>query len=127
MLNIRMEENGKSVVLHCAGRIVCGDETRLLCASLGQQGHNVALDLSEIETIDAAGIGALISLQAAGIYMQLLNPSKAVRELLRVTTLDSLFEIRSTSPTSNSEPQKEGPTPKRIIATLLPPALIPAT
>jgi anti-anti-sigma factor len=51
------------------------------------------LDLREVETIDAAGIGALLSLQAAGIYITLASPTDAVREIFRVTKLDSVFEI----------------------------------
>jgi anti-anti-sigma factor len=93
MLNITTEENGEAVVLHCAGKIVRGDETALLCAGLGQQGRNIDLDLNDVAAIDAAGVGALISLQAAGIYLRLMNPNKAVREVLRMTKLDSVFEI----------------------------------
>ena len=43
--------------------------------------------------VDAAGIGLLVSLQAAGIYLKLMNPTKQVREILRVTNLESVFEI----------------------------------
>jgi anti-anti-sigma regulatory factor len=46
-----------------------------------------------VDTIDAAGIGSLVSLQASGIYLTLVNPTEHVRELLRVTQLDSIFEI----------------------------------
>lgn len=81
------------VVLRCQGRIVLGHETRLLCAAIRQQGRNVMLDLSEVDAIDAAGIGALVSLQAAGVYLRLMNPAKQVLETLRVTRLDSVFEI----------------------------------
>ncbi len=53
----------------------------------------MTLDLTGVDAIDAAGIGSLVSLQASGIYLQLLNPSAQVREALRVTELDSIFEI----------------------------------
>jgi len=43
--------------------------------------------------VDAAGVGLLVSLQAAGIYLKLMNPTKQVREILRVTNLESVFEI----------------------------------
>jgi anti-anti-sigma factor len=72
---------------------VRGQETAILCAAVEQQGRNLVLDLSGVDAIDAAGIGLLVSLQAAGIYLKLVNPTTQVRELLRVTQLESVFEI----------------------------------
>ena len=43
--------------------------------------------------IDVAGIGALLSLQAAGIYLRLVSPTEPVREVLRLTGLEAMFEI----------------------------------
>jgi anti-anti-sigma factor len=93
MLTITVENLGEVTTLRCVGRIVRGDETALLCSALRQQARNMVLDLSEVEAIDAAGIGALVSLQAAGIYLKLVNPAAQVRDVLRVTRLDSIFEI----------------------------------
>lgn len=93
MLTITTETLDDVVILHCLGRIVCGYETILLCSALHQAGRNIVLDLAEVDAVDAAGIGALISLQAAGIYLKLMNPKQPVREILRVTNLDSVFEI----------------------------------
>ena len=42
---------------------------------------------------EAAGIGALISLQAARIYLKLMNPTEPVSTVLRLTGLESMFEI----------------------------------
>lgn len=95
MLNISVENLGEAVVLHCAGKIVRGHETSLLCSAAQRQGRNVFLDLSAVESIDAAGIGALVSLQAAGIYLKLMNPSETVLRVLKITKLDSIFEIHS--------------------------------
>lgn len=103
MLNLSVEELGKTVIMRCAGRIVRGDETTLLCATVGQYGRDIVLDLSEVEAIDAAGIGALISLQAAGLYLRLMNPTKAVREVLRVTGMDSVLEICSIASAKREE------------------------
>jgi anti-anti-sigma factor len=93
VLNISVEKFAETVILHCVGRIVRGDETALLCAALGQHERNIILDLEKTDAIDAAGVGALISLHAAGVYLRLINPSKAIREVLRFTHLDSIFEI----------------------------------
>src|SRR5216684_6322300 len=94
MLTVTVKESDGGVVLQCQGRIVRGDETAILCAAVRQKGRNVTLDLTGVDAIDAAGIGSLISLQASGIYLTLLNPAEQVREVLRVTQLESIFEIR---------------------------------
>jgi anti-anti-sigma factor len=93
MLTINVERINEVVVLRCSGRIVHGQETGLLCSALRQESRNVVLDLTEVDAIDAAGVGALLSLQAAGVYLKLLNPSRQVREILKATRLNSTFEI----------------------------------
>ena len=93
MLNLKVEENEEAVVLHCKGALVRGEETNLLCTAVRHYGKTVVLDLSDVSSIDAGGIGALIALQTAGIYLRLDNPTKAVGEVLRVTGMDSVFEI----------------------------------
>jgi len=98
MLNLKVQENEEAVVLHCNGALVRGEETNLLCTAVHHHGKTVILDLSGVTSIDAGGIGALIALQSAGIYLQLENPSKTVREVLRVTGMDTVFEIRDFSP-----------------------------
>ena len=93
MLNVAVEHLGQVVTLHCKGSIVRGEETRILCAAVGYHGRDVILDLRDVHIMDAAGIGALIALQTAGVYLKLENPTPAVRELLHVTGMESVFEI----------------------------------
>jgi anti-anti-sigma regulatory factor len=102
MLKVTVEESEKNVILRCVGQIVRGDETAVLCAAVGQPGRNVIVDLSRVDAIDGAGVGAFIALQAAGIYLQMLNPAKAIREVFIM--LDSLFEVF----TSPVPPNEEG-------------------
>jgi anti-anti-sigma factor len=99
VLNVTTQNLGDVTILRCSGRIVRGEETALLCAAIQQQQRNIMLDLTEIETIDAAGIGLLVTLQAAGFYLTLMNPNSHVREILRITKVDSILEIRETRPT----------------------------
>src|SRR3981081_3369282 len=99
MLTVTVKDSDDGVVLQCQGRIVRGDETAILCAAVRQEGRNVTLDLTGVDAIDAAGIGSLVSLQASGIYLTLLNPTEQVREVLRVTQLESIFEIRESRAT----------------------------
>jgi len=93
MLTVTVKDSDDGVVLEAHGRLVRGDETAVLCAAVGQQRHHVILDLAGVSAIDAAGIGALVSLQASGIYLTLLNPTAQVRDGLRVAQLESIFEI----------------------------------
>ena len=93
MLTVTVQDSAEVVILRCQGRIVHGDETALLCSAVRRESRKVVLDLTKVEAIDAAGIGALASLQAAGIYLKLMNPTPQVREVLKVTQMDSIFEI----------------------------------
>jgi anti-anti-sigma factor len=93
MLSVTVEDLGDVVILHCLGRIIRGDETAILCAVVQRHERDIILDLRKVDAIDAAGIGLLISLQAAGIYLRLMDPNEHVREVLRVAGLDSVFEI----------------------------------
>jgi anti-anti-sigma factor len=93
MLKVTVENLGAVAILRCRGRIVRGEETAILCAAVQQQERSIILDLTEVESIDAAGIGLLVSLQAAGMYLTLMNPTKHVREILKVTGLETVFEI----------------------------------
>ena len=97
MLTLSVENVCDGVILHCTGRIVRGSETTLLCTALGRGDRDVLLDLAGVEAIDAAGLGALLSLQAAGIYLRLRNLTKPVRELLRISHLDSILEIQDSA------------------------------
>ena len=126
MLHVNSEELGDSIVLHCTGRIVKGEETALLCPAVRQRGRNVILDLGEVDAIDAAGVGALISLQAAGIYLQLINPTKAVREVLHVTGVDSVLEICSSPPTENDELSERPTRAMRVPLSTPSPEALPA-
>src|SRR5260370_6982623 len=103
MMTINVEGINEVVVVRCSGRIVCGQETSLLCSVMQQESRNVVLDLTEVDAIDAAGIGALLSLQAAGVYLNLLNPSRPVREMLQVTRLNSIFEISQSQSIPNND------------------------
>jgi anti-anti-sigma regulatory factor len=58
------------------------------------------IDLSGVELIDAAGLGALISValmaQASQCSVKLAAPGNFIRELLELTKLTSIFEVHLT-------------------------------
>ena len=93
MLIITVQDSSDAVTLQCQGRIVRGEETAVLCAAVRRYGREVILDLKMVDALDAAGIGALISLQAAGVYLKLMDPNEHVREILKLSGLNSVFEI----------------------------------
>lgn len=93
MLSITTHRMAETVILRCQGRLVHGEESTLLCSAVQHHGQDVVLDLAQVSAIDAAGIGALVSLQAAGVYLKLMNPAEPVRSMLRLTGLHSVFEI----------------------------------
>jgi anti-anti-sigma factor len=98
VLTVTARTIANTVVLRCHGRIVHGDESALLCAAVQNHGRDVMVDLAGVSTIDASGIGALVALQAAGVYLKLMNPSEAVSAVLRLTGLRSVFEICDEQP-----------------------------
>ena len=99
MLTTDIARKGNTTIVRCVGRIVVGEELSklrdaVLC-ELNKQ--TIVLDLTEVEAIDGSGIGLLVFLQgwtrAGGMELKLMNPTQHVRELLKLTDLDSVFEI----------------------------------
>lgn len=101
MLTIDVEKTEDVAVVRCSGRIVRGEAVRTLRSAVVAEGNTriVVLDLSEVETIDAGGLTALVSLHHwtgnRGIQLKLVNPSHFVNEMLERTGLNHVFEISS--------------------------------
>ncbi len=99
MLKVQAEELADVVVLRLKGHIVRGPETATLRGAVLSHAEVsiVALDLSQVEVIDAGGLSALLELRewtrANGIEFKLVNPSKLVHRLFAITRLDSVFDI----------------------------------
>ena len=99
MLTIDVEKTGDVAVVRCAGRLVRGEEVCTLRQAVVSEKDTriVVLDLSEVETLDAGGLTALISLRqwalGRGVQLKLVNPSHFVMEVLTRTQLDRVFEI----------------------------------
>ncbi len=90
-------------VISCKGRIAYGIEAAALSseiAELAPQTRRVVIDLSGVEMIDAAGLGALISAalaaQASQYSVKLAAPGNLIRQLLELTKLTSIFEVHPT-------------------------------
>src|SRR4029077_13884276 len=99
MLTIDTEKCGDVAVVRCSGRLVRGEGVCTLRNAVvtGKDTRIVVLDLSEVESLDAGGLTALVSLhhwtRNHGIQLKLVNPSHFVREMLECTHLDSVFDV----------------------------------
>ena len=99
MLTIDVEKTGDVAVVRCMGRIVRGAEVRTLKnAVISEENIRiVVIDLSDVETLDAGGLTALLSLRqwadSRRVQLKLVNPSHFVNEVLTCTGLNRVFDI----------------------------------
>jgi anti-anti-sigma factor len=101
-LNLTIQVLGDVAVLRCSGRITAEDTENLRNAVLTPSDiHTVVLDLAEVSTVDAAGLGILASLRLwateTGTQLKLMNLAPLVEEVLEITNLKEQFEICSLS------------------------------
>ena len=87
-------------VLRCSGRMVCGPESDSLLEAIRNVLHShpsLILDLQNITTIDARGVGTLLTLRALAHlkdgFISLTNVNERVGRVLRLTNLFDLFKI----------------------------------
>ena len=98
MLKVHTRNLGNVVVVCLQGRIVNGETTSLREAVDSQLNSSaVILDLARVSTIDASGLGLMLSLrkqaEAKGVGLKLMNVSKFVKQVFEITRLDSVFEV----------------------------------
>ncbi len=84
-------------VVKCSGRLVAGERNlERLVSILECAEPRLALDLGEVEAIDAAGVGALAALlrraQESGRELALWNLGAHVRQVLELTGVGELFQ-----------------------------------
>jgi anti-anti-sigma factor len=98
MLNITVQTAGMITILRCQGRIVAGDESRILREAVLScpVGTSLIIDLHAVGAIDAAGLGLLPELREwtrlNGIPLKFVNLAKRVRQMLELTHLSQLLE-----------------------------------
>ena len=98
MLRLHIESQNDLSQINCEGRIVHGDGSDLLRRSvLARQEDTVALELSGIQSVDAAGLGTLVYLRdqlaLEGRELILLSPPSHLLELFHLTGLDGAFAV----------------------------------
>ena len=98
-MSFRIYPQEDAMVVECTGRLISGgtDQLRSEVKGLFPHTKRVILDLTNVTQMDSMGLGAIVSLyasaKAAGCDLKLINLSKRVREIFRVTNLLSVFEV----------------------------------
>jgi anti-sigma B factor antagonist len=95
------ETDSTTVVVELAGRLLLGPgciELEQLVAGLLSRGFlHVTFDLTKVTHIDSTGMGRFIDayskLKKSGGTVRIVGASGTVREMFRITRLDSIFQI----------------------------------
>jgi anti-anti-sigma factor len=104
MLQVQAKNFGNVAVLSLQGQIVTGETEILRNAVLSlsealSEVSAVKLDLARVSTVDAGGLGVMLALreqaESRGIRFELMNVNQRVGMVLKLTHLDSVFQITS--------------------------------
>ena len=103
-MNIEARHGGV-LVLHCAGKLIYQSEARKLSAMVSEvlpSAGRLVIDLSGVKDVDSTGLGELVMAHmwadAAGFTLKFASPNKAVRYLLELTNLVSVFDVYASVP-----------------------------
>jgi anti-sigma B factor antagonist len=100
MLKVHAKKSDSVEVLCLEGQIVNG-ETEVLRSAVefASDASDIILDLSNVEVVDAHGLGVLLELReqalARGAHFELTNVSKRLYRIFEITRLNTVFDIRS--------------------------------
>src|SRR5271157_3908606 len=101
-MTITTREVSYVVIVDIVGRIILGDETGQLRDTVRQllaaDKKKIVLNLAGVDYIDSSGVGELVSsftaVRNAGGELKLLNLSKKVSDILQVTKLYTVFDVK---------------------------------
>jgi anti-anti-sigma factor len=100
-LEYQIESLQDVAVVNCSGRMVRGaalDQFRRGIEQL-ERVRVLVLDLSEVEQLDAGGLGTLLLVRRWAVQrstkLKLVNPPAFFRKMLDATHLNSVFEVSS--------------------------------
>jgi anti-sigma B factor antagonist len=101
-LIIETREVGHVTILDVHGRIVLGDEIGDLRGAvrnlLAEGKKKIILNLADVDYIDSSGVGELVgsftTVRNAGGELKLLNLTQKVHDVLYVTKLYTVFDIK---------------------------------
>ena len=89
-------------IVDCSGRITLGEGSVILRDTvrdlLAKGNKKIVLNLQDVNYIDSSGIGELVSafttIRNQGGELKLLNLTKKVHDLLQITKLYTVFDIK---------------------------------
>jgi len=101
-LKIDTREVSHVTILDVHGRIVLGDEIGQLRDAvrglIAEGKKKIVLNLADVDYIDSSGVGELVgcftTVRNSGGELKLLNLSQKVKDVLHVTKLYTVFDIR---------------------------------
>ncbi|HXY02044.1 MAG TPA: STAS domain-containing protein [Terriglobales bacterium] len=100
-LKLETEKKDSQATVRATGRITLTTAATLEMSlrDLTESGNRVVLDLANVDYIDSAGLGALVSVymhaRRAKCSLEIANPKQRVRDLFNRSGLASVFEGRS--------------------------------
>ena len=109
MLEHKSRQQGDVTILDLSGRISVGEALAFgpgsglilgdVIRDLARKGQKrILLNLKDVKYVDSSGIGDLVrsatSLRREGGDLKLLSPAPMVLEVLRITRLDKILEIK---------------------------------
>ncbi len=105
-LKAKVRKVDNVAVVDVSGRITLGQETQLLRETiqrlLGEGQTKILLNLGDVAYIDSAGIGELVSAFTSarnrGGELKLLKLTRRVRDVVQITKLYTVFDIRDDEP-----------------------------
>jgi anti-sigma B factor antagonist len=98
MLKVHTKRLDAIEVLCLEGQIINGDtETLKSAVQAASNGGDIILDLQNVSVVDAHGLGVLLQLReqalAKGIRFKLINMSKPLYRIFKITRLNTVFDI----------------------------------
>lgn len=99
-LSIDARNCGAVYVIRCTGRIVAGEESKVLEAAIGRgllEFRRFVIDLGGVIRLDSSGIGLLVRYlshtRSRGGDLRLSTAPPVLADLLRITKLTSVFKV----------------------------------
>jgi anti-anti-sigma factor len=98
VFRIHTRHSEDATIVECHGKLILETSSRLKSEvrSMIPAAKRIILDLKEVPLLDSFGLGTLVGLyisaRTRGCKLELINTSQAVRQLLALSNLLSLFE-----------------------------------
>jgi anti-sigma B factor antagonist len=101
-MKIKTRQVDGVTIMDCSGRITLGEGSVTLRDAvrdlLGKGSKQILLNLGDVTYIDSSGIGELVSayttVKNQGGDLKLLNLTKKVHDLLQITKLYTVFDVK---------------------------------